>query len=400
MRIFLAVFTLLAFSCAATRKSGSQPAPRVFILDGKRLEENRSRIVSRDPALLPAYRQLLREADQALGEGPFSVMEKTNNPPSGDKHDYMSLAPYFWPDPSKKDGLPYIRKDGVTNPEVKLYKDKEYMPLLCSLVQTLSLAYYFSGEEQYAVHASKLLRTWFLDPATRMNPNLNFAQAIKGVNDGRGAGLIDARHFMKLVDAIGLLQASPSWKPADQQGMKQWFAAFTNWMQTSPVGLDELDARNNHGTYYDALRLSMALFTDSTALANRIVASVKERLDYQMDAEGKFPKEMERTIALHYNTFNLEAFYAVARMAESTGTDLWNYVSPRGSSLRKGFGYLAPYLTREKTWEGQQIKEFDFSEGYGILLQSATKFGCATCRSSVQKVAGTGAPQLLENLLY
>ncbi|MDB5252595.1 MAG: alginate lyase family protein [Flaviaesturariibacter sp.] len=400
MRIPIAVFTLLVLGCAPTRKSASQAPPRVFILDGMRLQENRRKLTGQDPALLPAYQQLRREADKALNEGPFSVMEKTNLPPSGDKHDYMSLAPYFWPDPTKKDGLPYIRKDGVTNPEVKLYKDKEYMPLLCSLVHTLSLAYYFSGEEKYAAHASNLLRMWFLDPATRMNPNLNFAQAIRGVNEGRGAGLIDARHFMKVVDAIGLLQSSKAWRPADQDGMKQWCASFVHWMQTSPVGLDELDARNNHGTFYDALRLSMALFIDSSDLAKKIVVSARERLDYQMDAEGKFPKEMERTIALHYNTFNLDAFYMVARMAESTGLDLWNYVSPNGNSLRKGFTFLGPYLAREKKWEGQQIKPFDFNEGYGILLQSASKLGCTTCRSAVQKLAGNEAPLLLENLLY
>lgn len=194
---------LRCYTICAAQNEGTLPA--VFSLDAKTLAVNKSKIQEGDPSVLPAYKELLKEADKDLSYGPVSVMEKTNIPPSGNKHDYMSLAPYNWPDPTKPDGLPYIRKDGQTNPEVKEYKDKEYMPALCDNVFKLSLAYYFSGDEKYAEHASKLLSVWFLDTATRMNPNLNFAQAIKGVNTGRGAGMIDARHFLKVIDAVGLL---------------------------------------------------------------------------------------------------------------------------------------------------------------------------------------------------
>ena len=331
---------------------------------------NSNPFLSDDKNLVPAYNQLLADADKALKEGPFSVMEKKHTPPSGDKHDYMSLAPYHWPDPSKKDGLPYIRKDGQTNPEVKEYKDKEYMPKLCEMVQTLSLAYYFSEEEKYAEHAAKLVRVWYLAPETKMNPNLNFAQAIKGENTGRGAGIIDARHFMKVIDGIGLLQSSRHWTAKDQLGMKDWFAAFIKWMQTSENGKDEMAKENNHGTYYDALRLSMALFVDSTELAKKIVANVTKRLDSQMDAVGKFPLEMERTIALHYSVFNLEAFFMIASMAEELGIDLWNHTTPSGASLKKGFEFLKPFITKQKAWTSQQIKPYPFEEGYALLLMA------------------------------
>lgn len=349
---------------------------------------------------MPAYKKLLKDADKALLEVPFSVMEKKNNPPSGDKHDYMSLAPYFWPDPTKKDGLPYVRKDGQTNPEVKDYKDKEYLPKLSEIVQTLSLAYYFSGDEKYAAHAAKLLEVWFLNADTKMNPNMNFSQAIKGVNNGRGAGLIDARNFLRIIDGIGLLQGSKAWTAADQKGTQQWFADFLNWMQTSPIGKDELDAPNNHGAYYDVLRLAIASFTNNKPAAKEIIDNAKKRLDSQMDAEGKFPKEMERTIALHYNIFCLHAFYMIASMAEKQGVDFWHYTSPSGASLKKGFDYFHPYLTKEKEWTGQQIKPFDFEEGYPVLLLSAEKFGCKTCRDEVKKLAGADAEKLRENLMY
>ena len=349
---------------------------------------------------MPAYKQLLKDADKALEQGPFSVMEKKHLPPSGDKHDYMSLAPYHWPDPTKPGGLPYMRKDGQTNPEVKEYKDKEYQPKMCELVNTLALAYYFSDEEKYAEHAAKLLKVWFLDPETKMNPNLNFAQAIKGENTGRGAGIIDARHYVKLVDAIGLLVSSKYWTGKDQQGMKNWFSAFLNWMQTSPLGIDEMGKDNNHGTYYDVLRLSLALFIDSTDLAKKIVANATKRLDSQMDAEGKFPLEMERTIALHYNVFNLHAFYMIAGMAEKAGFDLWNYKGPSGASLKKGFDYFYPYITKEKEWHGQQIKPYEFDEGYPLLMMSAAKYNCKACRDAMMKLAEGDGQKLRENLIY
>ena len=201
--IFFLLTWVISSSCIAVHSQFVKPV--VFACDANSMAANKSKVSANDKILAPAYNQLLKNAENALQFGPVSVMEKKNIPPSGDKHDYMSLAPYHWPDPSKPDGLPYIRKDGQTNPEVKEYKDKEYMPQLCDKIFTLSAAYYFSGEIKFAEHASKLIKVWFLEPATKMNPNLNFSQAMKGTNTGRGAGLIDARHFIKLIDAIGML---------------------------------------------------------------------------------------------------------------------------------------------------------------------------------------------------
>lgn len=398
--IWITLASITLGYCSVARNPQPPGAPPVFSLDGKRLADNKAKLASKDGKLTTAYVALLKNADKALAVPPHSVMEKKGIPPSGDKHDYMSLAPYFWPDPSKPDGLPYIRKDGQTNPEVKEYLDKEYMPAMCEQVYTLGLAYYFSGDPRYAEHAAEVVRVWFLKPETRMNPNLNFAQAIKGVNDGRGAGLIDTRHFIKLIDGINLLKGSRAWTSADHKGMQDWCAAFLGWMQTSPIGLSELRAQNNHGTWYDAQRLALALYIDSTDLAKKISANVKQRLDQQMDAEGKFPREMERTIALHYNLFDLEAFYLVATMSEKLGIDLWTYRSPSGASLQKGFLFLQPYLTREKEWTGQQIKPFEFDEGYAVLLKSADKYGCTACPDKVRFLAGEKSERLREWLIY
>ena len=369
------------------------PSPSVLVVNKQRIKNN-------DAELMPAYKQLIKEADKALKEGPFSVMEKTKIPPSGNKHDYMSIAPYHWPDPANPNG-PYIRKDGQTNPEVKEYLDKEYMPKMCKMVQILSLAYYFSDDERYAQHASLLLKTWYLDTATRMNPNMDFAQSIKGVNTGRGAGLIDARNFLKVIDGIPLLQNSPHWKPEYQKGMQDWFSEFLNWMQTSKNGTDELNAKNNHGTFYDALRLSIALFTNNNELAKKVITSATKRLDYQMDEEGKFPKEMERTISFHYSSFNVEAFFKIAKMAEKTGFDLWNYTSPSGKSLKKAFEFLRPFLTNSKPWTGPQIKPYEFEgDAFPLLMDGAIHYNCSECREAIKTIGKEKSKSLLINLLY
>lgn len=402
MKKAILFFTIIVCVCCNPAISNWQPAdqkPAVFVLDAKTLAANRNRLKA-SSVPVRAYKELIKDAEEALKFGPVSVMEKKNIPPSGDKHDYMSLAPYHWPDPSKPDGLPYIRKDGQTNPEVKEYKDKEYLPLLCEHVSSLAQAWYFSGDKVYAEHAAKLLRVWFLDKATRMNPNLNFGQAMKGTNTGRGAGLIDSRHFIKLIDAMGLIEDSKYWTKDDREGMKKWFTEFLHWMQTSPIGMDELDAPNNHGAWYDAQRLAISLFVNDIDNARKIVASAQDRLDKQMDANGSFPKEMERTISLHYSVFVMEAFFNIALMAEDLGIDLWNYTSPSGKSLRKGFETLKPYLLNEKKWEGEQIKPFDIEEGYFVLVQAENHLGCKKCRSAVSQLAGEKAEQLRLNLIY
>lgn len=396
--IFIVLLALSGYTVCAAQNQGGLPI--VFSLDAKTLAANKTKIKSDDPSVLPAYKELIKEADKALRFGPVSVMEKNIIPPSGDKHDYMSLAPYHWPDPTKPNGLPYIRKDGQTNPEVKEYKDKNYLPVLCDNVFKLSLAYYFSGDKKYAEHASKLIKVWFLDTATRMNPNLNYAQAIKGVNTGRGAGLIDARHFLKVIDAIGLIHDCKCWDTKDENGIKSWFTDFLNWMQTSKNGIHELNAPNNHGAWYDALRLSISLFTNKMDLAKKVIHNAETRLDKQMDADGKFPLEMQRTTSFHYTVFVTDAFFNIAQMAQYAGIDFWNYTSPSGKSLRKGFEELLPYISKQKVWDSEQIKKFDFTEGLQILAEGNEKFACEKCKDDIKNITDGETKDLLINLLY
>jgi hypothetical protein len=363
------------------------------------MASNKQKIAAKDPLACTAYKQLLKDADKALNYLPVTVMEKTALPPSGDKHDYMSIGPYWWPDPNAADGLPYVRKDGEINPEVKDYTDKENMPKLCDNVYNLSVAYYFSGDEKYANHASNLLRVWFLDSATKMNPNLKYGQAIKGRNEGRAEGLIDTRYFIYFIDAITILQKSKSWSVADEANMQQWMKSFLVWMQTSQIGIEEKEAKNNHGVWYDAQALAIANYIKDTKLANSIIQQSFSRLQKQLNNDGFFPLELERTTSLHYTVFILNAFVIIAQLSEGTENNLWTMPSKSGKTLQKAIEVLIPFITTEKEWTGKQIKPFKSSDAFPILLRAVTKLNCSNCMDALKKLAGQEADKLLLNLL-
>jgi hypothetical protein len=390
MAILATLATLATLgTCAQTppKESPLLTKSDMIIIDFPILAQKKAKLGSGDAHIRVAYQALLKTANRLLSYGPVSVMMKTATPPSGTKHDYMSIAPYFWPDPNKPGGLPYINRDGEVNPEVHDYPDKENMPKLCENVYLLGLAYYYSGNEKYAAKVAQLLRVWFLDTATRMNPNLNFGQAVKGVTNGRSYGLIDTRHFVMAIDAIKLLRGSPNWTPSDDSGMKQWFADFLNWMQTNPLGVAEMNATNNHGVWYDAQRLAMAIYLDSTDLANRIVQKSLQRLDDQMDDQGNFPKEMARTTSLHYTVFCLNAFVVVAQLSEETAVNLWKAQTPSGKSLQMALDALLPYLSTQKAWTGQQITQFNEQDAVPYLLRSADHLNCPNCMRVLDSTA-------------
>ncbi|HET8654963.1 MAG TPA: alginate lyase family protein [Longimicrobiaceae bacterium] len=355
---------------------GCSGAPRVFALDAPALRTARARVRAGDAALGPAYRALLRDADEALRAPLVAVTDKhTLLPPSGDAHDYYSLSPYWWPDPSKPGGLPYVRHDGRTNPESKRDLDQPRIAALGSRVQTLALAYYFSGNEAYARRAAEQLRTWFLAPATRMNPNLRYAQAVRGNPEERGSGIIDSRPFIRVVDAVGLLEGSPGWTARDQAGMRRWFSRYLDWLRTSPNGAHERAAKNNHGSWYAAQVAALALFTGDTAQARRTIEGVEPRIGWQITPQGVQPTEMVRTRSLHYSAFNLEALTRLAQMGRCVGVDLWHYRAPDGGSLEAAVDHVAPYLAHPGTWPGQQIDRVDSDELLPILRRASYALG-------------------------
>lgn len=357
-----------------TAGNGPGAAPRVFIMDADRLVRLKNRIRMKSAAEVALAASLRKQADSLLTMKPLSVMDKSSTPVSGNKHDYMSQAPYFWYDSTRPNGLPYIRRDGQHNPEIKRITDHDYLSTLDNAVRTLSLAWWLTNEDQYAQKASDLIRHWFLDEATRMNPNLEYAQGIPGINNGRGIGIIETRSLTGIADAVGLLAGSSSWTAADDAALKNWYAQYLNWLLTSKNGKDEHAAKNNHGTWFYDQAIDFALFTGDKARAKELVEEAKKRLDSQLTAQGTFPLELERTNALGYSTFNTQAWFNVARLAEATGIDLWNYTTSKGATLRTALDWLEPYALGEKKWTYQQIGPYNRSEFYTLLLQAAAHY--------------------------
>jgi hypothetical protein len=371
MKHIHAILACLWLSIYANGQSSPQP-PRVFLLDASTLLTEKQHYAA-DPnnALAAAIREA---ADRAMPEGPFSVMDKQIAPPSGDKHDYMSMGTYWWPNPKTPNGLPYIRRDGERNPEIETIPDHQNMGRVGRNSRLLAIAFYVTGNETYAARSALLLRTWFLDPVTRMNPNLNFGQGIPGITTGRGTGIIDSRGLTDVVDAVGLLAESKTWTAADQKGMETWFAAYLSWLQQSSIGLDEARAANNHGTFYDVQVADFALFLNKPGLTREVIQQAQtKRLGRQIMIDGSQPLEADRTRGLSYSLFNLEGLMDLAVLGEAVQVDLWHYQTKDGRSIRKALDYILPYAVGEKKWEHQQITDFKPREIVPQLLLAAVK---------------------------
>ncbi len=347
------VFLALLLPAAA----GAGAAPAVFGCDPGVLANARARAQANDPAYRPAYDRVLRDADKALSLAPLSVVDKKITPDSGDKHDYLSLAPYYWPDPAKPDGLPYIRRDGQTNPESKRDNDALKFPAVCNAVNTLGLAYYFTDREVYAEKAALLASVWFLDEATRMNPNLNFAQGIRGKNAGRAAGVLEGRHINALTDGLALIAGSPAWPAEKQTAMRAWLEKYYLWLTTSKNGLAEAAAANNHGTWYAVQAAHLELTLGKTdAARRRIEKELTRRIATQIEPDGRQPHELARTNSLHYSLFNLDPLFKLAQLGERAGySQGWTHATADGRSLRAALAYVAPYADPAKTWPKKDI---------------------------------------------
>ncbi|HVB35888.1 MAG TPA: alginate lyase family protein [Candidatus Acidoferrales bacterium] len=395
-KILGAAALYLCCAAAGSATGGIERTPRVFLLDARVLRMERQ-LTKNDPqnAVAIATR---RAADRALTQKPLSVMDKTALPPSGDKHDYMSQAPYFWPNPNTPTGVPYMRRDGERNPEISKISDHVELAQMSQDARTLALAYYVTGDERYATRAALLLRAWFLDPATRMNPNLEYAQGIPGINTGRGIGIIESRMLTSVVDAVGLLAGSSHWNEEDQRGMEQWFGKFLAWLQNSPHGKAESKAKNNHGSYYDLQTADCALFVGKRELAGELLnRAAQKRIGRQIEADGRQPLELARTKSLGYSIFNLRALMGLATLGDELGVDLWRYRAPNGGSIRAALNFLVPYALGEKEWTWQQIGQFQPKELVGPLLEAAIAYHDKSYEAAAEKLGSPGGD--VEDLL-
>ncbi len=361
------------FLCITFSLVKAQQFDMLFV-KSDRLFAVKERMFSGDSVAIKWKKSLIKDGDKLLSVKPGSVMDKQQNPPSGSKHDYMSLAPYFWPDSSKPGAVPYIRKDGERNPEIHLITDHAKADQLEKAVQSLALAYYFTGDEKYAKKASQFLHVWFLDSATKMNPNLQYAQAIKGVNEGRGTGVIETIGFSTILNVVRLLDDSKFWTKHDKEQFNEWFSDYLNWMLESKNGKAEYNAKNNHGIWYDMQILSIELYLGKTGIAKEFITTTFKRVSEQIEPDGKMPLELARTAALSYSTFCLEAWFKTATLGDNIGVDLWHYSTSDGRCIKKALDWLLPYALGEKKWEYKQIHDYSKKQLYYILLKAADRF--------------------------
>lgn len=302
------------------------------------------------------YQSLQAKANEALEVTPTSVMDKDITPPSGDKHDYISQGPYWWLNPDTKDGLPYIRKDGEVNPEKLKFKDHAHMKALFANVDALSKVYFLSDKEQYAEKAIELIRMWFLNPATKMNPHLEYGQGIPGITKGRSIGIIETPGLTSIVDEICFLRNSKSWTAADEAGNQDWMSQYLTWLLQSDHGKKEAIHPNNHGTYYDVQAGALAIFTNRIDVLKDLMEKAKvRRFDSQLAANGEQPHETARTKGFSYSTMNLLGLFKIAILAEKAGIDYWHYENKNGATLQDGLDYLIPFALQEKELPFQQI---------------------------------------------
>jgi hypothetical protein len=332
-------------------------ANQQFLFSGADIQRVKAAVLAEDQRFDPALDALRRDADKALDAGPFSVTFDDAIPPSGDRHDYVSVAKYWWPDPDNPGG-PYIRKDGVTNPLADA-GDKAARRGLYQAVEALGAAYYFFGEEQYAVKAAELIRIWFVEPETRMNPHMQYGQYVSGRNEGRPYGIIETRPFQMILDAVRLIRGSSAWSDGDHLALQKWFSDYLDWLLTSEWGKRESSNGNNHETACNLQMVSYALFSDRSDVASAIFEKFKTQNMLQIEPDGRMPREIARTKGLHYSSMNLALMLHIAELAASQGVDLYSFETADGRSMKNAFQFLKPYFSAPESWPYQQIEDSD-----------------------------------------
>jgi Alginate lyase len=315
---------------------------------------------------------VIADADAAMKAGPWQVTDKSRAPDSGDLHDYASMAPYWWPDPMQKGGLPYLRRDGEVNPERDSAAfDRLRMEAMSNAVEALALAYFLTDDKAYADRAALLVRAWFLDPKTRMNPNMDHAQSIPGRVVGRAEGIIDLRYLIPVAEAVGLIAPSKSLSDDEVAALRDWYGELVAWMATDPLGQEERAAKNNHALFYDLIITHFAMFSGHEDVAKLVLGRFPEqRIHKQFATDGSLPKELTRTRSFHYSTWTMAAVYDLASLGECFKIDLWSYQDTNGRGLRSATGFLSSYAGKETTWRWpeKKIETLDF---YGALRRAA-----------------------------
>lgn len=332
-------------------------ATELIYFDGVQLVRAKAAIAAGDPALLSAYQHLLAESDVLLEIDPDPVVNKTRVPPSGDKHDYMSYAPYRWPDATKADGLPWIAKDGIINPVARgPDTDHQRLHAMFAAVEKLSFAFYFSGDRKYADQTLAHLNAWFIDPGTRVNPHVEYAQSIPGLPSGNPAAFIDWRASYRVLTAVQLLDQAGVFPPSSKTRMDEWLGRYLDYMLTSEQGQKTNALSQNHATWHNCQAVGLMIYLGRIDDAKTKLNEVKTaRIAAQILPSGEQPRETGRTKSMHYASMNLMGLANLTYMGRKLGIDLWEFATADGRSIPQAYRFLEPYARREKPWPFVQI---------------------------------------------
>jgi len=323
------VVVIPALWCGLLLSAGAAPTLEVAAIDHDRILKAAAAALTVAPITITAYRAKLSE---------------------GGANDFYSNGDYWWPNPDTTNGLPYVHRDGESNPD-NFNKHRDSVHQLHDAVAALGAAYKITGDDRYVKKAVELLRVFFLDPKTRMNPNLQFAQAIPGVSTGRGIGIIDTLHLIEVPRAIEVMEKSPAFPPDVLAGLKQWFGDYVTWMTSSKNGHDEANATNNHAV---AFWLQVAVFAQFTGDQAKLAECRRLFKDVfvtkQMALDGSFPRELARTKPYGYSIFQLDNMATLCQVLSTTNDDLWMFSLPDGRGMKKAMAFLYPYLADKSKW--------------------------------------------------
>jgi hypothetical protein len=294
--------------------------------------------------------RILRLADDALKLKPPAITDSRATNSQGGPHDFYSNGDYYWPNPATSNGLPYIGRDGESNP-ANFNDHRMAMRNMKDAVAALAAAYAITGDDKYVPKAAQLIKVFFLDNATRMDPNLNFAQAVLGKSPGNPFGVIDTLHLAELPVAVRFLEQSKAFDPAVDKGLKEWFRNYITWMTTATNGVREMNAANNHSIAYFVQLASFARFTGCTNMLDLCRSRFKRTLlPRQMAADGSFTLELERTKPYGYSIFQADNMAILCVLLSTPNDDLWRYVSPEGRTPRQSVDFIYPYLADKNKW--------------------------------------------------
>ena len=321
-------------------------------------------------------RRLLPQAEGLLAAKPRTIAAIPAPRSAAGPQDYYSEGDYWWPDAANPGGA-YIRRDGRSNPD-KFDGHRDALIAFGRTVPALAALWDLTGEARFAEAAMHHLHAWFVDPKMRMNPNLNHAQAIIGVNSGRAIGVIDTLQIVEVARAVALFakRNAPGYSAirADVEG---WFAEYLNWLTTSPFGTTERDEKNNHGTCW---LLQAASFAALLGRAD-ILDDARRRLrkiivPTQIEPDGRQPLELARTKPYAYSLFNLDVLAAAAWLLG--GRELIDWKTPDGRSIGGAIAWMAPYIADKTKWP--LAPDIEYWDGFPVRQPSLLFGGLAQKR--------------------